>query len=884
MPFSGYVEHYPLVRVRGGAALLLAALEGSLPPAAQAALRRVLCVIALMARAKVQRAAVLMFARRVLFPLLTGSFSTASGLPKAAKLSSSSATLIAELSHAAIVCSLAERLLKVDWRASLRFTEATAARSPSEEESLLRFLGAVVDSGAPSLPSAPLSVPLPYPIAAPPRRCSAFFSTTTPLALKAYLNYLHARPKSSPVAIFVPGLLTAPWTTHLIPIMRDFCRRQGTVVVGYDIRADAAHYDVDLRHMRKLIHQLRRREADSLASGAAPEAGVLVLASIRGRSVRNREKACILAKMHGWQVVELCVPTLPPDAVRGLEPQGRPQWVSARQSQCTMSSVRADLCLTAFDDAGMYGGAVVELCSADSALLMHMKRQCQPERAESRYNDRAWQAKARFSPHPAAPALRRRALLSSALTATLNAVSGTSELIAELWSRWVHRLCTAAWCEANMLRLGSAMLLETSAGLRRFPQQMLLSVPLYAQEQLRRLLAHCTRGVGPAANGSATRVASHSISASTSVEERTTYITAPLAAASLRAAPQSPATSPVDAYTDGGGGGSLTVAGSLSPSRAAAATLTAPEDEPTNSAVEWRIRLRWSWLLMLPIVAVGGAPQAASGAATTAHTSVEYVSLWSFVAQLPPWVVAVSAADDGETALGSRRSSCCVEAFATALLVRLAYPASPRAVAELLRTEARVEAAAVRPRTWDSFAAAPDTVGVEALKFEDAVLFPGCTEAARLGEELLYFPLSSSLPVSVRGAVLRVLWDKVPHAEDVDRASMQLRWLQGSRVASAVSDHVTATLNSIYQRHLASAQQRRDSSALHSGTDGRNTPPSVVAHGHSRAGRVSAQDAERVQRLLFDGASSSSAASSLSVRVALSSLTKNFISAVTSSL
>ncbi|KAG5493541.1 hypothetical protein JIQ42_01912 [Leishmania sp. Namibia] len=886
MSNSGYVEHHPLVRVRGGATLLLYALVLSLPPPARAALRRLAFVIPVMKIAEVPRTAVLMFAARVLLPLLSGALPTASGAPKPVQRNPSSNTLVAALSHAIIVYSLAEKLMKVGWRASPRLTAATAASLSSEGEPLPRLLNAVIDSEAPSLPSALLSLPLPSPTAGPPRRCSALFSTTTPGALKAYLHYLHARPRSSQVTILVPGLLTAPWTTHLAPLLRDFFRREGTAVIGYDIGADAAHHDVDLCHMRNLIQQLRQSTTESIAaspvSSAAPEAVVLFLASIRGRHVRNRDEACVFAKMQGFQVVELCLPTLPLDAVRQLEAQGRPKWMSARQSPCTMSSMRPDLRLTAFDDAGMYGGAVVELCSADSALLMHMRRECQPGLTESRDNGAASRATAQVSPHPGRAVLRRTRP-SSAVAATRDVVSGTSEFITKVWCPWAHRLCVAAWREANMLNQGSALARGTLTVLPRFPTQALLSVPQYAQAQLRRLLSPPKAGAGPAEDDGAPSSASHSLSADTPVEQRTTYITSPLAAAPLRAAAQPSASSRVDAYNDREGEESPTVARAVSPARAAAAVLTAPEEGLAKSAVEWRIRLQWSWLFMLPTVIADDTLQTASDAAVTVHTAAAYLSLWSFVAQLPPWVVAVSAADDGETARGERRSSCCVEAFATALLVRLAYPASPRAAAELLQAEALVEAAAVRLRAWDSLATAPDATEAAALKFEDAVVFPGCTQAARLGEELLYLPLSPSLPVSVRAAMLRVLWEKVPHAGDAASAPAHSRWLERSRVAGALSDHVKATSNYLYQTYLPQAQRGRDRKSLFSAADGRGILPSAVTQAHSLGGVVSTQDAERVQQLLFDGAFSS-AASSLSATAVLSSLTKPLIPAVMSRL
>ncbi|GET91863.1 hypothetical protein, conserved [Leishmania tarentolae] len=884
MSDSDNAARYPLVGVRGGAAMLFTALVSSLPPPAQVAIQRVLLIISAMTVARVQRTVVLMFTRRVLFPLLTGAFPTVFGALEGVKLNSSSATLIAALSHAVIAYSLAQKLLKADREASFAFTKDFAACLLSEEEHLRRLVGAVVGVEVPSLSSPLLSAPRPALMGTPPRMCSVFFSTTTPVALNAYLHHAHARRRASHVSIFVPGLLTAPWTTHLIPLLHDVFCRHGTAVVGYDICVDAEHYDVDLRHLRDLILQGRQSTTESSAppspSRAASPVGVLVLASIRGRCVRNRDQALVFAKMHGWQVVELCVPTLPLAAVHDLNPQRRPQWVRARQAQCATSSVRPDVRLTAFDDAGMYGGAVVELCSCDIALLLHMKNQCQPGFVEGGVNDAARQAKTCNSFLPAT-AVTLCTLPSSAVTATLDAASGTSEFI-KVWCPWTRRLCAAALREACMLHQDSVIAQEALAVLRRFPTQTFSNVPLRAHTKLRRLLSPDKGGDKTTDDNSAPGDALHRVSASTPVEQRTTYITTPLAPVSLLTAPRFPAAAPVGSGNNQGGKKSLMVAKTPSPSRASAAAPITPEEALTSCAMEHRIRLRWSSLIMSQTFSIGGAPTVSSDSAAAVRTSAAYLSLWSFIAQLPPWVVAVSAADDGETAQGERRSSCCVEAFATALLVRVFHPASPRAVAELLRDEALVGAAAVRPHVWDSLATTPNSIREDVLKFEDAVVFPGCSQATRLSEELVYLPLSPELPVSVRAAMLQVLWNKVPNAGDAASASVHSNWLERSVTVGALSAHVQATMNFIYRMHLPQVQRGHNGKVLSSTASTVNTLPNVIAQGHS-GGNVSAEDAERVQQLLFNGVCSS-VAPPLSAGAALKSLAQTLLPAVVSSL
>ncbi|KAG5495079.1 hypothetical protein JKF63_02132 [Porcisia hertigi] len=871
MSDSDHVVHYPLVRVRGGAAMLLAALVGGLSPPAQVVLRRALWVISLMTTAKVQRTAVLIFARRLLLPLLTDAFPTVPGAQNPGKTQSSSATLIKALVRALVVYSFAEKLLKAHRGASSMLTAATAACMCNEEELLRRLLVAVADADARSLSSMQRWVTPRATTTGSPRVYSAFFSTTTRVALKAYLRHLHSPPRTSRVTIFVPGLLTAPWTTHLLPLLRDICSRQGTAVVGYDICVDADHYDIDLRHLRHLILQKRRSTADSHASpppSAMSPTGVLVLASIRGRRVRNGAEACVFAKMNGWQIVELCVPTLPVEAIQGLEPQPRPLWMGLQQAQRSMPSVRPDLCLTAFDDAGMYGGAVVELCSGDSALLAHMKSQCQRGQVESGHDGTTRQTRMHQPSYPSA-AVTLRTLPFAVASATLDAASGTNESIDGVWCPWARRLCIATLREADMLRHGSVAAQEALVALRRFPGQALSNLSVSAKTQVQQFFSPRKSSPQQSNDGSGgggpPGGVAHSVSAEAPVEQRTTYITSPLpplAAVVSLAAQRTPANSPINNANNQGMKESPTLAKKKLPDRAAPRAWTASEGALTNGAVEWRIRLRWSFLLMSQTFGTGGVPRVANDASFTTRTSAAYLSLWSFVAQLPPWVVAVSAADDGETVWGEHRSSCCVEASATALLVRLAHPASPQAVADLLRDEALIEATAVRPRTWNSVASAPDATAVEDFKFEEAVVFIGCAQATRLSEELLYLPLSPNLPLDVRTKMLRVMWDKVPHTRDDAHAPEHSHWRKRSTPTGASSNHVQATLNSIYRTYLPQAQRECVSKTPRLAAAAGNAFPRTIAQDHSRGGMVSARDAKRVQQFLFDGAFSSSSSAS----------------------
>ncbi|KAK7196933.1 hypothetical protein NESM_000635600 [Novymonas esmeraldas] len=847
------VVHHPLVRVRGGATMLLTALVGSLPPLAQVALRRLLLVIPVLVLAKVQRTAVQALVRRVLLPLLTGAIPAAAGAAKPVQLRSSSTALLGTLSHAIVVYSLGEKLMKADERASSTFTAAAVASLSSDDELLRRLVGAVADETAAWLPSTLRGAVSSASPAAPRRRCAAFFATTTPVALSAYLHHIHGRSRASHITIYAPGILIAPWTTHLAPLLRDIAHRHGTAIVGYDVCADAERYEVDLKHIRRLLRQHPQPGAGDSRAGPSP--GVLIIASMRGRRVGNVEAACVLAKVHGWEVVELCVPTLPLEAVHAVGPQPRPTWLRERPSPSTTAPVRPDLRLTSFDDAGMYGGAVVEVCSSDDALITRMRAECQPGRADAAAAGPV-SAKSRVSPTSVAALRTARPAL---LAATVDAVASTNDLVAKVWVPWARRLCAAAWREADVLRQASVTTQEALAALRRFPVETLPQLPGYAHAELRRLRSICTGAAGRGVATTADVDDAQRISADTPVEQRTTYITSPMAPLATTVVPL-PALSPQShaaaaAGGDSGGGGTVT------PARDAVAVATAPlvfEAALTNSAVEWRIRLRWSVLLLSPALAAAGQPHhLRKEPAASSSADVAYLSLWSFAVQLPPWVVVVSAADDGETARGERRSSCCVEACAAALLVRITHPASARAAAELLREEAQVEASAVRLRAWGALASSPAASAVDEYAFEDAVVFPSCPQAAALGEELLYLPLSPDLPVAARAAMLRVLWEKVPHSNTASRTC-------------APSTHVQTVLDSIYRAHLPRLQHQHGTAASatsRSGTDA-----------------VSEQEAQGVQRVLFDGGASSAAAASLSTRAAVKAFTQTVVPALVAHL
>lgn len=891
MAESGSVVHHPLVHVRGGATMLLTALFGSLPPPAQTALRRLLLLIPVTGLAKMQRVAAQEFAKRVLLPLLTGVLpSSVAQACASVKLPRSSAALLSTLSSAMVLYSAGAKLFKADQRACAAFNPAALAALPSEEE-LLRCLISAVAGVAAAVPPAAQRRVIPSAPSPPPRMCDVLFSTTTPVALKAYLRHTQGHSRASALTVYVPGLLTAPWTTHLVPLLCNAAaRRHGTIVVGYDVVLCDAGYDVDLPHLRKVSQSHRHGEdsssskrnatkvTDVLASRAAasaaaqafvPTTGVLVLASIRGRRVRNADEACVWAKMQGWAVVELCVPTVPPAALDALAPPPlQPQWMRDRQARCGGAAlVRPDLRVTAFDDAGMYGGAVVEVCTSDASLRLHMQRECQPGLAEGR--DDAASARCNAAPAPRTV----HSLVPAAVASAADAAARSNEFLATVWGPWTQRLCVAAWREADVLHQGSVLAQEAWTALRRFPTQTLPSLPAHAAAQLHRLASLRLFQAGSGAGGGQDD-AVPTASADTPLEQRTTYITGPLAplATSGLGPPVRP---PASRGTRTAAGPAVTRETAVAAAKAALPSV--PEQALTNSPVEWRIRLRWSSLLLSPAIASAATPSLSPSSPTTTATAA-YLSVWSFVAQLPPWVVAVSVAgDDGNdhgaaTPYSLLRSAACVEASATALLVRVAFPASPRAAAELLREEAHVEAAAVRSQMWtaqpaDAGARVAPSAGAESFAFADVVIFPGCAKAARLGEELLYLPLSPELPVHVRAAMLRVLWDKVPHAEDAAHAGLVQR--RGS--PASLSPHVQATLNHIYRTTLPHARlPRGDDSGMR-----------ALAVGGAAA--VAGQDAERVQRYFFDCAAAVSA-SSLAPLTAAKSLAQTLLLTTMSSL
>ncbi|KPA76635.1 hypothetical protein ABB37_07493 [Leptomonas pyrrhocoris] len=841
-------SRHRLVHVRGGARMLLTALCISLPHWAQnnlASLLRLIPFLALLTAPQLDTAVM----RRVIEPLflravaeVTGSHDTLSqwrpGL------------------HTSRFLAIAWQLILVGCLRDKDLARlVTSSPSPSNDLSpadqlallsdraLCEHVLSVVEQSTPAWSPASQRA---APSGSDSRVSASLFATTTPVALASFLHHVMARAGHEPVTIYVPGLLTAPWANHLTPLMRQVRRRYGAHVVGYDVRVDARLYEVDMHHLHRLDERCRASSnvrssarsttttattgASSTAAASPPPStsttSVLLLASLRGRSVHNRDEAFEFAKSRGWQVVELCVPTLPLDAVDSLDdataqpPVGRTHFavtpaLATRLAFCTRPDVR----ITAFDDVGMYGGAVVHLCVNDRRLIPHMMNACQvglsdPAGAQPGATPEENAVRSNKGRHVKGAALH--SLPTKAITSATDFTVRCSEFLAHVWFPWSRCLCDVLQdAEVASLLQTKTRLQQALATSSRALTHKLCGIPSVVHRNVRRRLSGGASQTGTFTGKSGTvgtvadtqdaGAGEQHITADTAVEQRTVYIAHPLPPLSLVPAPTPPtqqqqhdtatpaekyverkganesegeeakSSSPSSRTTDGGEcvGGALTSWMSRLPKReATGAAATGEAAEGTNTPAEWRIRLRWTAMLLAAyataIPCAEPPPLSSAPPARGAACLAAYVSLWSFVAQLPPWVAAVSA--ENEASRQNDGGDCrCVELAATALLVRVAYPASPRAVAQLLCDEAAVDARAVSARTWEDDAgaatAAPDKPPrTRDFAFDDVLVMPGCAHVAALAEELLYIPLRFSMDVKARGAVLRVLWDKVPHA------------------------------------------------------------------------------------------------------------------------
>ena len=782
------------------------------------------------------------------------------------------------------------------------------------------------------------------------RVCATLFATTTPVALTSYLRHVLACAGHGLVTIYVPGLLAAPWTSHLLPLLRRVQRQHGAHVVGYDLYIDAHHYEVDVRHLQQLAQQQQcsdlsgssrtRLSAGSskAASTAVPPAPtpaldstVLILASLRGRSVHNRDAAVEYAKSRGWQVMELCLPTLPPQAITMTTTADSNSAVTAAAANLALH-IAPDIHITAYDDAGMYGGAVVHLCVNDRRLLARMFDECQVGLAEVASRAASGTPKRRAARSCSKSSTRDKSsvlpmLHSTALVTTVTDLGArSSEFLINVWLPWSSRLYYAlqAEAEASALRRVRATAQQSWILMTRFLTETLPMVPFTAQQRIMSLLPgralqdrlhalagksaedsvnSCAATAAAAAAAAAEAVgsqndASRSVADAT-VEQRTTMITQPLPPLDLlpptpparqSSQQQQEAASPAstqraeaskekeeqkvpllpsadaegaESTIDGrGGGNSALMSWMPQLPKPGAATAAGPKEaKVVNTPAEWHIRLRWTALLLATYGdGITGAGVAApslppSSPAANDVCAAAYVSLWSFIAQLPPWVAAVSAEGEESPANGWN----CVEVAATALLVRVAYPASSRAVAQLLRDEADVDARAVSTYAWQADSArqiksnAATTTNTTShqcvFHFEDAAVMPGCPHAAALAEELVYLPLAPNMATAVRGAVLRVLWEKVPHAYDSVKAH---------RRADGAPPHVLKTLRVLNRAYMTDTPDLvRSDGERPQGT--RKSKYHPLRLDTDNLG-FSAQDVEQAQQLLFRSAQSAAAA------------------------
>lgn len=905
---------HSLVRVRGGALMLFTALCISLPTDAQHLLPVLLWLVPSLVLFKVPQLATSLV-KRVLDPLFVQAVSEVTGMHHADLLRGKKGHLnashilnkVVQLTLTYMAGRGVAKLIAGGASSTSPSSEKTQRKNAADAFAPLsdavvcaRVLAAAEDAQCTPSPARLRG-------AAHSRVQASLFATTTSVALRSFLYHvLGQSSRHAPVTLYVPGLLTAPWTTHLVPALQDVHRRYGARIVGYDLFVDAQRYEVDLDHLRHqekvshTTHSARRSsptsveavalKASATAVNAAPRTtAVLLLASVRGRRVHNRDAAFEFAKCRGWQVVELSVPTLPPNAADLVDcaAQGVAQVLRAHSAQTsaqTFAATTPDMRITAFDDAGMHGGAVVHLCVSDQQLLTHMQSECQVGLADLTGSAAVVESTA------ASPARGHADRLRALSTTTADFTMRSGEYLTQVWLPWAGKLYSAVRADGLSL-LPMAQRVQTSlAASQRILIDLLPHLSFAAPQRVTRLLAGVApQGLAPSPamiDDGNTNSNPSGVTAESTVEERTTVVSEPLAPLSdVAATPSLPAKeaesfstsstetdkvsagagefSPPALLSSEGGGiswasGALTswMARLPTADTATPATASADAELVRNTPAEWRIRLRWTALLMATYAA--GVTQETGAAARTAAPlarhrdshlrdvcAAAFVSLWSFVTQLPPWVAAVSAEAADALQCGS-----CVEVAPTAVLLRVAAPASASEVAQLLRDGAAVDARAVSARVWGGetgTGGSSTPLGNTAFTFEESVVMSGCERAAAVSNELLYVPLSPAVGATARAAILRVLWDVVPRAGNTAKTQ---KHAGGLTTASPSSTPMRQTLSRLYRSYLSSQTTAAEdaSERQQSGVKFRPLQPCNADVD------VAERDAERARRVLFRNA------------------------------
>ncbi|KPI85248.1 hypothetical protein ABL78_5701 [Leptomonas seymouri] len=900
------VPRHRLENVKGGALMLFTALCISFPQSVQDLLPVLLRLISFPIPFKILQLNSA-FVKWVTERLLFKAIANAPGCQETVmrwKKGSRTAQLLAKEWQLALYYYLwaktLAQMLKSPPSSTMNQTPADHLAPLSDAVLCDRVLSAVEQS----VPARPPTSQRTTSIVSGARVSASLFATTTPVALKSYLHHVLEQSEHETVTIYVPGLLTAPWTRHLVTLLRRVERQYGAQVVGYDVCVDAQRYAVDIHHLHVLAERpTTTRAASSSSSSLSPAAStkaILMLASLRGRPVHNRDEVFQFAKSRGWQMVELCVPTLPLDAVNPMEGAN-----AQAHSAVTIAAAATpafcsapDLRITAFDDFGMYGGAVVHLCVHDRRLITRMLSECQVGLSDSvgagtspTPEKKAFGSSSNRSGDHRVKGAALCSLPSAALTATTDFATRSSEFLTHISFPWSSRLYHALKAEAASRLQAGARMQQSLATTGYVLTQTIPSLALAMRQNVMRLLPRgASRRTAPTMKGgeegnvedaAEAAVGAQRSNTDASIEQRTSLITHPLPPLDLLPPPapqlhgaitsadkqKEPKVKeedpqpllPSSLATEGaiGMGGALTSWMSWLPRLDSTKAAVAAEAEAfVNTPAEWRIRLRWTALLLAAYSSGFSGPTLPLVQPSPNDVCVAaYVSLWSFVAQLPPWVEAVSA--ENEKSLQSQGvGSCgdggcsCVEVASTALLVRVAKPACPRKVAQLLCHEAAVGARAVSERKWEECGAATSaaTPSSRACNFqlEDGLVMPGCPNAVALVKELLYIPLAPAIDVRVRSLVLRALWEEVPHADDAAKTP---------RRTDGVPDKVARTLEMLYESHLshASAVQKSRGEAKLGETGEPKYRPLRPRNGNLG---VSKQDMERAQQAIFHNAQS----------------------------
>lgn len=800
---------YPLTPSRGGANLILKAFVTSLPPPAQQALKILWLVLRWMTVGNVSRAVIRTFLRvfltSLLFPKKEGSSGDVGGGGSKAVATNTQVQLISRLCDAILWHRRAKELLHL-------LSEPCGATYLSSDDVVV----AEIMRRTATVPSFVM------PKSEGHRRGIAVSTTA---ALHGFLEGLQSGISTVPapvsVSAFIPGLLCAPWTSLLLPVLH----QHDVEIIGYDILLDSVQLEVNMAHLMQQHKKTR--------CGLEKKVQVLILATLRGRHFGNAPAARRYAKSNGWYVVELSVPVY--SSLQQRSYLAMPAHRSHSEYFAT-----TDVAITAFDDAGNFGGAVVEL-HTHACLAAYVLRRCTT--ATGRDNEGS------------IPQQRQ----SSA------EVSCSS---APVWWSWVGHLCRAAIFETVLYYGTECYASRFTFSLQRLMESGLstvLRLPLpssarkAATSETKETVPDTKSGVEANMNEpiTSTNVSQKGESNETKGEENIVVITAPLpplshsceATAEGCATTSPPENSPSKPSSDkdpanGRNSRNAVRWPSLSfsiPSlcRESRSLSVSPFSSGEGlEQAEWRIRIRWMCLFLQ---SCGSYTQNAGPAIESAATSerqaadAAFLSLWSLILDLDgsatksptaPLASLTATLSDGGSysplfvasadSPDSKVPWDCTELSSSCVL--LWHPTSNvvsssiQVLQKNLQEVAHVEAKIVSPISYTDYRTRDTTKSP--VCFHEVVYFDDCIQARQVVKQLVYVPFSTTMSNDVREAVLREL---VPASKNSTDASAARKEKDSSVVSTVLHD--------IYSRYLAMLQKQESADAVAPSIHSSELPP-----------------------------------------------------------